>query len=251
MLIPHLSPVPPLQEAPDISPRSFPQWLVVLFGGLVALTWIGAVALYTAPIQALPSRLLGIMRTPVLLAIPALVLPAMFVVVSWWRPTRGHRRAFSLQVLLVLLMCLVAVPALLPYRPAAVSVALLPFDLASAPLRVPTVSLGVALALGSPFLGRRPRSVQGATDRVPGPRGPSVMLAGFAFAVTLLVADLVIETVAPTICFAGDDNMRTCDFVGTNIGPGIWPLAIECGFTGLLGTAIGYGVGWAIAQIDA
>ena len=129
----------PSVAASDTSP--FPLWQLFGLGVLSCATWVGAVLLdLWAPTSSLaPIWLSRGLHAALILAVPALILLFMH---SPRMPVRRHQRAFF--AVMALLALILALPALLPYTSAA--------DLGGLPLRVPTLSLGAALAAIDPLI---------------------------------------------------------------------------------------------------
>lgn len=137
--------------------------LVCLVAAVVAVAWLGAAFANVAPLAMLPAWLRGVARTPLVLAVPALVIPAFFVLLAWPRRVRPAQHARSLYAAQALALVVVALPALLPFSPALITQSLgLPLAgmilFITMALRAPGLSLGVALAMADPLVIQRARS---------------------------------------------------------------------------------------------
>ena len=230
--------------------RPIAMWHVLLLGVLAALTWAAAVYCNVAPLASVPTALRGMARTPLALAVPALLVPGVFVALSWRQRPRAARTAAGLLATQVLVLLMLAVPALLPYSPTNLVVDWR--GLLLAPLRVPTLSLGIAAAMVDPFIRERPDpyriGVARGDERFGSAPGPA---AGLAFGVSVMAIYIAIDSLATRCVFDRNDleHPLTCLLSGTRIESGtlLW-VALLAAVAGLLGSAIGYGIGGAIAR---
>ncbi len=228
------APASPSSSASGTLP--YPLWMLFGLGALACVAWFGAVLVdLWAPAAGLMPIWLWLrsaMQVVLVLAVPTLILTVMR---SPRLPARRHARAFV--AVEALLMLLVALPALLPYTT--------PTDLTevvSLPLRLPTVSLGVALAAVDPLVSERWRE---SRDR----DSSTAVVAGAGFGAVVLAAALIvlvpITHPAPSQCTGA---VLACG--------GLLNLAISvlcggafvCVLAGLLGAWLGYVLGAMIAR---
>ena len=223
--------------------------LVCLVSVVIAVAWLGAVFANVAPLDVLPVWLRGVARTPLPLAVPALVIPALFVLLAWPRRVRPAQHARSLYAAQALALVVVALPALLPFSPALLAQApdlhlggMILF--VTTALRPPGLSLGVALAMADPLVVQRARS---ACRLGPSPRA----LAGIAFGVTVLAAGILVTALVPSHCTLNVDLGQVCALAGTSL-PVSYPsgIATFAAVGGLVGVWLGYALGASLAQAD-
>lgn len=127
------------QAARDSLP--FPFWLLFGLGAFSCATWIGAALLDVSGQAGALAQI-----WPLVFVRAALVLTVPAVILLFLRSSRMPARRHPLALLLVeaFVALIAALPALLPLTT--------PGDLGSLPLRVPTLSLGVALAAVDPLV---------------------------------------------------------------------------------------------------
>lgn len=231
----------------DVRPLS--PVIVCIVAVVTAVAWLGAVFANVAPLDVLPVWLRGIARTSLVLAVPALVIPALFVLLAWPRRARPVRNARSLYAAQALALVVVALPALLPFSPTLLAQApdlhlggMILFITTA--LRPPGLSLGVALAMADPLMVRRARS---AGRLGPSPRA----LAGIAFGVTVFVAGILVTALVPSHCTLNVDLGQVCALASTAL-PVSYPsgIATFAAVGGLLGVWLGYALGASLAQAD-
>lgn len=223
--------------------------LVCLVAAVVAVAWLGAAFANVAPLAMLPAWLRGVARTPLVLAVPALVIPAFFVLLAWPRRVRPAQHARSLYAAQALALVVVALPALLPFSPALITQSPgLPLAgmilFITTALRPPGLSLGVALAMADPLVIQRARAV--------GQLGPSPRaLAAIAFGVTVLAAGILVTALVPSHCTLNVDLGQVCALAGTAL-PVSYPsgIATFAAVGGLVGVWLGYALGAALAEAD-
>lgn len=223
--------------------------IVCGIGALVAAVWLGALYVNVAPSVALPAWLRGIARTPLTLAVPTLAIPALFVLLAWRRRAHPARHAHTLAAVQALALVVVALPSLLPMSPDLLSISpgihfAGPLLLLAVAVRVPALSLGVAVAMADPLVVQRMR-----TELPPSPSPRA--LAGVACGATILVAGILLAALAPTQCSLGFDQGDVCVIAGTHVvANNLIALACFCAVAALLGVWLGYALGAAIARAD-
>ena len=238
---PSLAPVEasaPSATASDALP--FSVWLLFGLGVVSCATWIGAVLLdLWAPTSNLaPIWLWHGLHAALILAVPALILlfgrsPHM--------PARRHPRAFF--AVMALLALIIALPALLP-------IAAPPSpDLVSLPLRVPTLSLGVALAAVDPLVIERWRRSDSHDSSI-------ALAAGLGFGVTAIIA--VCHRLLHQRHTASHGATPCADGGGLGCGSLIGRMMVAgCGggslfaLPGLFGALLGYAIGAWVARADS
>lgn len=218
-------------------------------GVLVAAVWLGAIYVNVAPATTLPAWLRGIAHTPLTLTVPALVIPALFVLLASPHRAGAARHARSLVAVQALALVVVALPSLLPISPDLLNISpgihfAGPLLLLAVAVRVPALSLGVAVAMADPLVVQRMRTES--------PLGPSPRaLAGVACGATLLVAGVLLTALAPTQCSLSFDQGDVCVIAGTQVvANNLIALACFCAVCALLGVWLGYALGAAIARAD-
>ena len=146
-------------------------------------------------------------------------------------PARRHTRALFCAEALLLLV--VAIPSLLPYATTFT-------DLISLPLRVPTLSLGVALAAVDPLIveqWRRNRNHDYST----------VVAACIGFGLTLVVAAVLLLNFDKPDCTGHGLGCTVMAHMAAIMG---CELLLACLITALLGGLLGYTLGAWIARSD-
>lgn len=216
----------------------FPFWALFGMGALNCVTWVVATLLdlWTPKSSLAPMWLWNGLHVALVLAVPALIL--LFVRSSRMPPRRHPRVFFMVAALLALIAALpTLLPVAAPPSPAFISL----------PLRVPTLSLGVALAAVDPLVIERWRRSD--------PHDPSTATAaGVGFGVVAFVA-LIIGYSADSLhrlqylqC-TGVDRMWCGHLVGVTmfgVCGGGWLLALP----GLFGALLGYAIGAWVARSD-
>lgn len=235
--------------AGSLDARPLSPVIVCGVGALVAVVWLGAIFLDVAPAATLPAWLRGIAHTPLTLAVPALAIPALFVLLAWPHRARAARHAHSLAAVQGLALVVVALPSLLPISPDLLAISpgihfVGPFLLLAVAVRVPALSLGVAVAMADPLVIQRMR-----TEPPPSPSPRA--LAGVACGAMLLVAGVFLAALIPTQCSLSFDLGDVCVVAGTQIvATNLIALACFCAVSALLGVWLGYALGAAIARAD-
>jgi hypothetical protein len=224
-------PTPPRSAATASGSLSYPLGLLFGLGALACVAWLGGVLLdlWMLPASLEPTWLRGGIHVVVVLVVPAFIL---LVVRSPHLPALHHGRAFF--TVEGCLLVLVALPALVPYTT--------PTDLASLPLRVPTLSLGVALAAVDPFVSvrwRRRREVDSSIAMVAS--------AGFGAVVLATALGLLVLTTKSFECTGG---RLACGGVQGVTFSGLCGSALSCVLAGWFGAWLGYAVGARIARSE-
>jgi hypothetical protein len=225
-------PTPPRSAATvSGSLLSYPLGLLFGLGALACVAWLGAVLLdlWMLPASLEPGWLRGGIHVVVVLVVPAFIL----LVVRSPRLPAWHRGRVFFMVEGCLLV-LVALPALVPYTT--------PTDLASLPLRVPTLSLGVALAAVDPFV-----SVRWRRRREVDPSIAMVASAGFGAVVLATALGLIVLTTKSFECTGG---RLACGSVQDVTFSGLCGGALGCVLAGWFGAWLGYAVGARIARSE-
>lgn len=226
------APTPPRSAATASgSLLSYPLGLLFGLGALACVAWLGAVLLdlWMLPASLEPMWLRGGIHVVVVLVVPAFIL---LVVRSPHLPARQHGRVFF--TVEGCLLVLVALPALVPYTT--------PTDLASLPLRVPTLSLGVALAAVDPFVSvrwRRRREVD-ASSAV-------AASAGFCAVVLATALGLLVLTIRSFECTGA---RLACGGVQDGALSELCGGALVCVLAGWFGAWLGYALGARIARSE-
>lgn len=231
----------------DPAARGYPLWMLFGLGALCCAAWIGAGLLdLTAQgefdlgaldaLTRMPAWLLIVFRVMLVLAVPTLILCALR---SPRLPARRHARAFYIVEALV--MALVALPALLPVTTS---------DLLSLFLRLPTMSLGVAIAAVDPVVSEwwrahRKHDVDQWWESK-SPKATAAIVAAAGFCAVFLVAVFIGNSMAQCSFrgYACTDFMRTVN----NIILGVY--AFVCMLAALISAWLGYLLGARIAQSD-
>jgi len=224
-------------------PRAYPRWLLFGLGALCGATWLGAALLKSG---ALPVTrpYLPAWRSDALGAVLALSVPTLILLLlrSPHLPARRHARAFY--GVEALLMVLLAIPALLPFS--------LPADLFSLPLRVPTLSLGVALAAVDPRVSElwRSRRNDGAGEwwERKDPNFSTAITASAGFGVVLLVVAVVAAQVVMSSSRCVGNQLACGNLLSGMALIIFWSGALMSALAGLCGAWLGYGLGARIAQ---
>jgi hypothetical protein len=205
----------------------FPLWVLFGLGALSCATWVGATLLdLWAPTSRLaPTWVWRGAHVALVLTVPALIL---LFVRSSRMPPRRHPRALLFTEAFVALI--VALPALLPITTQA--------DLASLPLRVPTLSLGTALAAIDPLVIERWR-LNGSPD------SSTALAIGAGFGVAAFAASAaVLVTYKPQCAGHG----LGCAAVAAVLNMYMCGATLLLPILSLFGAWLGYAIGAWVAR---
>lgn len=222
-------------------PPPFSLWTLLGLGALSCVTWGGAIALdfWAPPASLAPMWLWGGLHVALILAVPALILLVA-------RPPRLSARRHPLARLIVeaLLALILALAALFPIH---LSVHALILDLVFLPLRTPTLSLGVALAVRDPLVIERWRRSDAHDSSAAVAAG-----AGFGgaavLALTIVYSLYFVEHPQVLYC-SGELSIWCGDAMGRILFAGCGG-GFVLGLVGLLGALLGYAIGAWVARSD-
>ncbi|HEU5344104.1 MAG TPA: hypothetical protein VFU60_07165 [Ktedonobacterales bacterium] len=207
--------------------RSYPLWACLSLGALSCVGWLGAIALdqRSSAVGLGPGWLHIVLRVALVVAIPTFILAA---------PQRGRlpgrRYARVIFALEALLTALTALAALLPYLALTDAQAL-----SGLALRVPTISLGVALA-----------AVEWRQRKIPD--ASTAVAAGVGFgAVIVVVGIAMVASLAQTAQCTG--NQLACGALANVVSVTVVGAALACVVASIVGAWLGYALGAVVASL--
>lgn len=229
----------PSAVAGDTPPFSL--WALLGLGALSCVTWGGSIALdfWTPAASLAPMWLWSGLHVALVLAVPALILLVA-------RPPRLSSRRHPLARLIVeaLLALILALAALFPIH---LSVHAFILDLVFLPLRTPTLSLGVALAVRDPLVIERGRRSDAHDSSA-----AVVASAGFGgaavLALTIVYSVYSVEYRQFLYC-SGEPSIWCGDVMGRLLFAGCGG-GFVLGLVGLVGALLGYAIGAWVARSD-
>lgn len=213
----------------DVKSLPFSLWKPFTLGVVSCLAWLGAVAAdLWKPAQGDVPMWLRIGAHVVLVLAPAALAPL------WLKtprlPARQHPRAFFAALALVALV--LAIPSLWPYGTTS--------DLISLPLRVPTLSLGVAIAAVDPSVIEQWKKSHSRDESV-------AVVTGVCFSVTLIIIGVLgalLSSRNPQCTGA----RLACGAITSAVNSVVFVATLMCGIFGVFGAWLGHRIGGIFAR---